>query len=210
MIKVCFPESQTMRGFTLVELLLVIALIGVLSCAASWSGRHLVRDWQLMRAGHQLLEDLKAVQGQAEMSGRLIMRDGVLVLQHRFLAFDEEQQGYTAYLWQDSNRDGVATAGESEVLWQKSLPRGVTFGWSPGIDRRACSNAASAPGNAVSFSSPGYAPCNDRPCIKFDQHGFSAMGPGSIYLSDGEKSLAISGTRPGHFTMCEWDGDRWR
>ena len=71
-------------------------------------------------------------------------------------------------------------------------------------------NTNTPPDEAISFASPDYPPCNDRPCIKFDQHGFSAMGPGAIYLSDAEQSLAITGTRPGLFTICQWDGERWR
>ncbi len=198
------------RGFTLVELLLVMTLVGILACAATWSGRHLVRGWQLKRAGHQLLEDLKAVQGRAEMSGSMTMSNGTLVMQRTFLVFDPDVQSYAAYSWQDRNSDGATEAGEADRLWQKRLPPGISFGWAPGIDRRACSNVNSPPGSAVSFSSPTYAPCDDRPCIKFDQHGFSVMGPGAVYLSEGEQSLAITGTRPGHFTMCEWNGERWR
>ncbi len=198
------------RGFTLLELLLVMAMVGILTCVATWGGSHLVRGWQLKRAGHQLLEDLKAVQARAEMSGSLTMDNGSLVMQRTFLAFDTDARSYVAYAWQDRDSDGVAEAGESVQLWQKSLPPGVSFGWSSGIDRRACSNVAGAPTSAISFSSPAYAPCDDRPCIKFDQHGFSVMGPGAVYLSEGEQSLAITGTRPGHFTMCEWGGERWR
>jgi prepilin-type N-terminal cleavage/methylation domain-containing protein len=198
------------RGFTLVELLLVMTLVGILACVATWSGRHLARGWQLKRAGHQLLEDLKAVQGRAEMSGSLTMSNGTLVMQRTFLVFDPDVQSYAAYSWQDRNSDGATEAGEADRLWQKRLPPGISFGWAPGIDRRACSNVNSPPGSAVSFSSPNYAPCDNRPCIKFDQHGFSVMGPGAVYLSEGEQSLAITGTRSGHFTMCEWNGERWR
>ena len=211
--KKCGKMPRILRsssGFTLLELLLVMAMIGILTCVATWGGSQLVRGWQLKRAGHQLLEDLKAVQARAEMSGSLTMANGSLVMQRTFLAFDSDTQSYLAYTWRDHDGDGVAETGESVQLWQKSLPPGVSFGWSSDIDRRACSNVAGAPSSAISFSSPTYAPCDDRPCIKFDQHGFSVMGPGAVYLSEGEQTLAITGTRPGHFTMCEWDGERWR
>lgn len=198
------------RGFTLLELLLVLAMIGILTSVATWGGGLFAQGWRLKRAGHQLLEDLKAVQGRAEMSGSLTMSNGALVQQRTFFAFDASTQSYLAYRWQDHDGDGVAESGESAQLWQKALPPGVAFGWATGIERRACSNVSGAPTNAISFSSPTYAPCDDRPCIKFDQHGFSVMGPGAVYLYEGGQTLAITGTRPGHFTMCEWGGERWR
>lgn len=198
------------KGLTLLELMLVLTMIGVLTCLAAWGGSHLSRGWQLRRAGHQLLEDLKAVQARAEMSANMTVSNGTLTMHRAFLVFDPAAQSYAAYTWQDHNGNAVAEPGESTPLWQKGLPPGVSFRWAPGIDRRACSNVNGSPGDAISFSSPNYAPCNDRPCIKFDQHGFSAMGPGAVYLSEGQQTLAISGTRAGHFTMCEWGGERWK
>jgi len=197
------------RGFTLLELLLVLVLVGILAGVANWGGRHLVQSWQLKRAGHQLLEDLKAVQARAEMSGQLALSDGALMQQNSFVVFDAADGSYAAFAWQDRNEDGVADTGESVPLWGKTLPPGVSFGWALGISRRACSNAAGSPGGAISFASPAYQPCSNRPCLKFDCHGFSVIGPGAIYLRDGAKYLAITGTLPGQFTLCEWDGERW-
>jgi prepilin-type N-terminal cleavage/methylation domain-containing protein len=197
-------------GFTLLELLVVMSLLSIMAALATWGGQEFARDWQLKRAGHQLLEDLKALQGRAEGSGSLTLKNGALVLQRTFLVFDLDASVYTAYAWQDGNANGVAETGEADLLWQNRLPPGVSFGWASGIDRRACSNSSGAPGSAVSFSSPNYSPCDDKPCIKFDNNGFSMMGPGAVYLTLGEQSLAVTGTRPGHFTLCEWDGRRWR
>jgi prepilin-type N-terminal cleavage/methylation domain-containing protein len=197
-------------GFTLLELLLVMSLLVIMAALATWGGQEFARDWQLKRAGHQLLEDLKALQGRAEGGGSLTLNNGVLVLQRTFLVFDPDSSVYTAYAWQDGNANGVAETGEADLLWQNSLPPGVSFGWASGINRRACSNSSGTPGSAVSFASPNYSPCDDKPCIKFDNNGFSMMGPGAVYLTLGEQSLAVTGTRPGHFTLCEWDGERWR
>ena len=205
-----FSLQRTVDGFTLLELILVIALIGVLACVADWGSSKLLKSWHLKRAGQQLYEDLKSLQGMAERSGNLAMSNGALVSRRHFLVFDPERQSYAAYRWLDHNANGLAENGESDRLSQTSLPHGVAYAWVPGINHRACSNANSPPGETVSFSSPGYPPCNNQPCIKFDQHGFSAIGPGAIYLSDGEQSLAITATRPGLFTLCQWHGGRWR
>lgn len=196
-------------GFTLLELLVVIALIALLATAAAWSGAYMARGWQLKRAGQQLYEDLKMTQARAENSGSLTWRAGTLVLQRSFLVFTPEQQRYAAYHWVDLNSNSIVEESETSLLSENNLPRGIVFGFIEGVDHRACSNTNSPPGDSISFSSPGFSPCNSQPCIKFDQNGFSVMGPGTIYLSDGDRSLAISGTRPGHFTLCEWDGERW-
>ena len=76
------------HGFTLLELLLVMAIDRHSGCMATWGGKYFVRGWQLKRAGHQMLEDLKAVQARAEMSGSLTLGNGVLVMQRTFLVFD--------------------------------------------------------------------------------------------------------------------------
>jgi prepilin-type N-terminal cleavage/methylation domain-containing protein len=205
-----FPLQQTVDGVTLLELMLVIAMVCILACAAGWGSSKLVRGWHLKRASQQLYEDLKSLQARAESTGNFAMSNGMLVSRRHFLVFEPATQSYSAYRWLDQNGNGLAENGESDRLSQTSLPPGVNYAWTSGINRRACSNVNNAPDEAVSFSRPGYPPCNDRPCIKFDQHGFSAMGPGAIYLSDGEQSLAITVTRPGLFTLCHWDGERWR
>lgn len=197
-------------GFTLLELLLVMALIGILSVLAAWSGQYLAQGWRLKRAGHQLYEDMKAIQGHAEMSGNMAVSGGRLATQRWFLVFEPAARSYAAYRWQDDDGNAIPADAEAEKLWDRKLPGNVSFGWAADVDRRACSNGNSVPGNAISFSSPDYAPCNDRPCIKFDSNGFSVTGPGAIYLREGDRSLALTATRPGHFTMCRWDGERWR
>ena len=202
--------ARLAHGFTLLELLVVIAIVGVMASIASWANSKLMRAWQLKRSGHQLYEDLKTVQSRAERSGSMTISGGALVSQRVFLVFDQNARSYATFDWQDHNGNGIAETGESVMVQETALPRGVAFDWASDVNRRACSNANNPPASAISFASPNTPPCNNRPCIKFDHNGFSVMGPGAIYLSDGENSLAITATRPGHFTMCEWNGERWR
>ena len=198
------------QGFTLLELLLVISLVGVLATLTAWGDRQLPQKWQLRQAGHQVFEDLKVAQAKAEMSGSMTVRNGSLVQQRIFVSFDISSNRYSVFQWQDDNANGVTESGETQLLWQNRLPQGISFSWDPSVARRACSNTNNAPGSPVSFSRPSFLPCDQQPCIKLDNNGFSVMGPGAVYLSDGQQSLAITLTRPGHFTMCEWNGDRWR
>ena len=202
--------ARSSGAFTLLELLMVMVFAGILVCTAGWGSGKLVRGWHLKRAGQQLYEDLKSLQARAERSGNLAMINGTLVNRRQFMVFEPESQSYAAYRWLDRNANGLAEEDEPVLLWQTRLPPGIVFGRIDGIDRRACSNRAPAPAAAVSFTSPGHPPCNNRPCIKFDRHGFSVMGPGAIYLSNGEQSFAITGTRAGLFTLCQWDGERWQ
>lgn len=196
-------------GFTLLELLMVMTFIGLLISVAAWGSQKWIRNWRLQRAGQLLFEDLKRVQADAETAGSVTIRNGELLSRKTFLVFETDTRSYAAFSWQDDNADGFAESSETSLQWRNSLPRGISYGQSSDVNRRACSNANSPPNSAVSFSSPVAPPCNGRPCIKFDHYGFSMMGPGAVYLSDGQHSLAITATRPGHFTMCEWNGSRW-
>lgn len=197
-------------GFTLLELLLVLALLGLLASFGHWGSRRMLQGWEVRRAAEQLYEDLKLAQGEAERGGQTSLEDGALISRRLFLVFDPAARGYHLHLWQDRDADGVPVSAETTLLWQRTLPPGISYGWSAGVQRKACSNRAGEPSTALSFAAPDSAPCFDRPCIKFDPLGFSAMGPGAIYLNEGDQSLAITGTRPGHFTVCRWDGERWR
>ena len=197
-------------GFTLIELLVVLAVIGILVAAGSWGSAEMVRRWQTWRGAQQVLEDFKEAQARAERGGGTALSGGGLVTTRRFLVFEPDQRRYALFDWQDNDGDGRPEDGESRRIWTRELPPAVRFGWAAGIDRKACSNAHGAPGAAITFGTASYPPCNGRPCLKFDQQGFSAMGPGAVYLVDGAQSFALSGTRPGHFTVCRWDGAQWR
>lgn len=189
--------------------MVVLALVGILCSLATWGSERLLHNWQTQRAVQQVLEDLKSAQAYAETAGPFALDQGRLIPQRTFLVFNPDRGRYTLHLWRDLDEDGQPHPDETRALWERALPPGVQFGWQTPPRRKACSNVAGTPTAPVTFASPGYAPCNDQPCIKFDAQGFSEIGPGGIYLHDGDQSLAITGTRPGHFTVCRWNGHAW-
>lgn len=198
------------RGLTVLELLLALAVAAILAAAGHWGSAQLLQRWQLWLGGQQLLEDLKSAQARAERGNGFAYRNGALVMTRSFLVFEPEARRYTLFDWVDDNGDGTPEAGEARRVWLRELPAGVAFGWRRGISLKACGNAPGAPAAPVTFGTAGYPPCGGLPCLKFDQQGYSSIGPGGIYLTAGAESLALTATRPGHFTMCRWEESRWQ
>lgn len=198
-----------MRGVTLLELLTVLAIIGILLAVGSWGSADTLQRWQAWQGTQQVLEDFKEAQAHAERGGGYVFNSGALVMARSFLVFEPAARRYALFDWQDADGDGRPDEGESSRVWTRELAPAVRFGRAAGIDLKACSNQSGTPVADITFGTAGYPPCNDLPCLKFDQQGFSTMGPGAVYLVDGEQSFAVTATRPGHFAMCRWDGKEW-
>lgn len=201
--------ANHLRGMTLLELLVVLAIGGMLLGVGTWGSAALLQRWQAWQGAQQVLDDFKEAQAHAERAGGYVFDNGALVIARSYLVFEPEARRYALFDWQDANGDGRPDAGESRRIWTRTLPPAVRFGRTAGIDRKACSNQNGAPSADITFNTASYPPCNEQPCLKFDQQGFSSMGPGAIYLVDGEQSFALTATRPGHFAMCRWDGKTW-
>jgi prepilin-type N-terminal cleavage/methylation domain-containing protein len=203
-------SAASRRGVTLLELLVVLTIVGILLAVASWGSTGAAQRWQAWRGAQQVLEDFKEAQAHAEGTGGLVLNGGALVTARSFLVFEPEAHRYGLFVWHDGDGDGTPGAGETRRVWSRELPAAVRFGWAAGINRKACSNGVGSPSMPITFGTAGYPPCDGRPCLKFDQYGFSSMGPGAVYLVDGAQSYAMTATRPGHFTICRWDGRQWR
>lgn len=202
--------ARTKRGMTLLELLVTLAIIGLLLGAGYWGSAEVVQRWQVWRGGQQILEDIKEAQARAERENGFAFSDGALVTARSFLVFEPEEGRYGLYDWHDVDGDGHPESAETRRVWSRELPPAVRFGWAAEVDRKACSNSAGPPVAAVTFGTASYPPCSGSPCLKLDQLGFSVMGPGAIYLVDGAHSFALTVTRPGRLTLCRWDGRQWR
>lgn len=197
-------------GVTLLELLVVLAIVGILVTVAAWGSLEVLQRWQAWSGAQQVLEDFKEAQAHAERGNAYAFSGGALVTARSFLVFEPERHLYSLFDWCDDDGDGRPDEGESRRVWTRELPPAVRFGWAPGIDRKACSSQPGTPTAAITFGTAAYSPCNGRPCVKFDQQGYSSIGPGAVYLVDGAQTFALTATRPGHLTVCRWDGGAWR
>ncbi len=102
-----------MSGFTLIEILVVIVIIGVILAVATLSFGVLGRDTEVEDETRRLYTIMTQAREEAELQGRdfglLIEQDGYL-----FMRFD-----YPAYRWQVLEND--------ELLAYHPLPEGVKF-----------------------------------------------------------------------------------
>lgn len=169
------------RGFTLIELVLVLAAVGLVSTLIVPSAANLVSETRLRLAA-------------TEMAGILRTARALAIRYSAYVAvrFTGRQPGAVSYaLYRDGNGNGVLSqeiaTGIDPVLAQPHLVDQlgvrVQFGFPPGPP-------IPDPGSPGQLLRPG-----DDP-IRFgasDLASFDALGgatPGSIYLTDGKNRLA--------------------
>jgi type II secretion system protein H len=101
------------RGFTLIEIMIVVVIIGVISAAVLLSVNLTGRDKDLDKESDRLLTLVNYVREQAEMQTRefgvVVHDDG-----YQFVAYDTRRR-----LWREIYED--------EVLRQRKLPDGLDF-----------------------------------------------------------------------------------
>ena len=101
------------KAFTLIEIMIVLAVLGVLAAIAGPSFRKSVPRVKLRSAAQQLASDLQLT--------RLKCISGNYKSQ---IVFNTGTSKYTRYL--DSDRDGTFESGEEDIT-NRTLPKGISF-----------------------------------------------------------------------------------
>lgn len=175
------PSSRSQSGFTLVELLIVFALLMLLATLSIAPLQRAASALRLRQAASELVGALRLAQSFAiRHSANVAVRFGV-----------EPKGGVTFSLYRDGNGNGVKNVDIRAGIDPKvdgprrlgGLGFGLRFGFPPGIrptDPGDPSHRLDRLDDPVRF--------NDSDLASFDPLGGAT--PGSLYLTDGDQGLA--------------------
>jgi type IV fimbrial biogenesis protein FimT len=127
--------TRGVGGVTLVELMIVVAIAGVLAAIAAPSFRTTLPRARLRSASLQLSNDLKLARLKC-ISGNFQTR----------IQFNTAASTYTRFL--DTNRDGTFAAGEADISG-RTMPTGIAFvagSTDPNVDFRPDGSAVGGSG----------------------------------------------------------------
>ena len=177
------------RAFTVIELMIVLAIAGILSTMALEGHKALLTRYQIQGVSRLLLSDLRTVQQQSLITRR---RHGV--------DFDPDRGGYSVWM------AGAATGEDSaeRLMRQVKLPPPVRFGAAPGVK--------GPPSDPEEITEPDGITFRDNRLV-FMPGGGLGTGAGAIYLTQdpqGQRTHAITVTVSGHVRLYQWTGSDWR
>ncbi len=226
------------RGITLVELLIVLAIVGILLGLSAPPFFEWVGESQLENRALQLYSDLKWAQSVAQDQGDVGINNqvigGILTatpLKRRvFVAIDTDDGGYRIYRWQDENADGVYNPGEFDPEFENTTDAPIRQyeSLSPAVPGRLSQVDDAACSSGTTNSSGAFVSINNCPtvsgvfsgsdvCIRFNSKGFYEGGNNAaIYLKSGEHQYALAINITGTIRLCQLveedldgDGDKW-
>jgi len=172
------------RAFTVIELMIVLAMLGILATLSmegykTWLARH-----QLQGVSRMIVSDLRSIHQQA-----LIAR------QRYWIRFDSEQSEYS--IW-------AVGEGEDQLYRRVKIPTPVRFGTAPGVLGPPSDPAEITEVDGITFR-------DNR--VVFMPSGGLGTGAGTIYITDdsrGTGTRAITITVAGHVRHYGWTGSDWR
>lgn len=201
-------KSNSKGGYTVVELLVTVAIIGLLSTLALPSINNVILRYRLKDAAREIASSLRLLRIRAISTNFPTYLDfnPVAGLEDRF---------YTAFVDEDnmSVHDAPAETEATGLLFRDTyggfkgnrLPTGVRFGWGSDVeDVGKNTNGDPLPSDGVSFS-------GDR--AKFSPDGMplgGLSGTGTIYLKNTlDESYAITVAITGRVKIWRWYGSSW-
>lgn len=214
------------RGFTLIEIIVVIGIVGILLSIAGPPFMAMLRRSSIEESAQRLQEAIKSAQVEAQKRGDMefgnVTTDaGVTpggMKRSVYLALYPLNSMIRVISWDDKNIDGLKTDNEFTVVQELFLGTGTTFSLPGAINKKACNNTAGAPaGSIVNFSASTCPPNtvslfpDETRCIKFNGRGFSeSMLNDAAYITGNNgETFAVTMSPVGLTTLCRWDGTSW-